>query len=100
MPPTFHVQPLTLKPRVLASNPQVSKSGVRASDKGFLGMAWSEECWRRWALTFRCGVTWRGISKSISAAVAVLVRLRRLNQKPIGRSVLGIPVSDALQAAL
>ena len=36
------LSPLTLKPRVLASNPQISKSGVRASDKGFLGLAWSE----------------------------------------------------------
>ena len=36
------LSPLTLKPRVLASNPQISKSGVRVSDKGFLGLAWSE----------------------------------------------------------
>ena len=51
VPPTFHVQPLTLKPRVLASNPQVSKSGVRASDKGFLGMAWSEASSQGFALS-------------------------------------------------
>ena len=36
------LSPLTLKPRVLASNPELSKSGVRASDKGFLGLDWSE----------------------------------------------------------
>lgn len=34
--------PLTMKPKVLAADPEVSRSGVRASDKGFLGLAFSE----------------------------------------------------------
>jgi hypothetical protein len=34
--------PLPLNRRTLASNPEVSHSGVRASDKGFLNLAWRE----------------------------------------------------------
>ncbi|HMP79779.1 MAG TPA: hypothetical protein PKD54_10035 [Pirellulaceae bacterium] len=34
--------PLTLKRRESASNPEVNRSGVRASDKGFLQVSWSD----------------------------------------------------------
>jgi hypothetical protein len=34
--------PLTMNRRILSSNPEVSKSGVRASDKGFLNIAWGD----------------------------------------------------------
>ncbi|MBX3416079.1 MAG: hypothetical protein KF851_19070 [Pirellulaceae bacterium] len=34
--------PLTLNRRTLSSNPELSKSGVRASDKGFLNLAWQD----------------------------------------------------------
>lgn len=36
------LSPLTLNRRTLASNPEVSDSGVRASDKGFLNLAWGD----------------------------------------------------------
>lgn len=68
------LSPLSMNPKVLASDPQVSRSGVRASDKGFLSVAFSEYlALLRWTAKQRSAIG--------GAAVKVPARLKPVLRK-------------------
>jgi REP element-mobilizing transposase RayT len=65
--------PLTLNRRALASNPEVSKTGLRASDKGFLNLAWQEYLeLLRWTAVQGAGIAQRKVPKKLGEILSTL----------------------------
>ncbi len=65
--------PLTLSSRDSAAEPQVSRSGVRASDKGFLGISWNDYLrLLRWTARQRRPVEGQKVPRSLQPIVAAV----------------------------